>query len=48
MIELMGLEGYTGQRVAPPWLIEEQILYWIAMQDAQVELEKRRQAETQT
>ena len=30
MIQLFGLEGYTGHRVAPEWLIEEQRLLWIA------------------
>jgi hypothetical protein len=30
MIELFGLEGYTGRRVAPEWMIEEQRLLWLA------------------
>lgn len=43
MIELFGLEGYTGKRVASEHLIEEQRLVWAALMRAQVELRKRQE-----
>ena len=39
MIELLGLEGYTGKRVADLTLIEDQRLVWIAIQQAKVKEE---------
>ncbi len=42
MIRLFGLEGYTGRRIAPGWLIEEQQLVWKAEVLAAAELAQRK------
>lgn len=45
MIELFGLEGYTGHRVASDLMVQEQMLVWTADSAAQAEREKRQKAE---
>lgn len=41
MIELLGLEGYTGHRVASDLMVQEQMLVWAAESAAQKEQAKR-------
>ena len=45
MIELLGLEGYTGHRVASDLMVQEQMLVWAAESAAQKEQAKRDEAE---
>lgn len=49
MLRLFGLQGYTGQAVAPLWMIEEQRLLWQAgntgRDEDKSDLERLREAE---
>jgi hypothetical protein len=45
MIQLLGLEGYTGERVASARMVQEQILLLSAEGDANKELERRQKEE---
>lgn len=41
MIELLGLEGYTGHRVASDLMVQEQMLVWAAESIAQKEQQEQ-------
>ena len=48
MIQLFGLEGYTGERVASALMVQQQILLLEAESKANKELERRRKEETKS